>query len=208
MRYDANQLSMLPENEFMEYYRRYVTYYQGLTDEQKRAENQYASIVKNEYTVRKQRAQQSTPLNFEVPESPSYSMPSPPPQPRKPKKNGGCLKVALIIIGIFLVLIIVIAALGSGVQSSGSSNSSGNISSSAINGSPAVQDENVPAEYRSALNKANAYSDNMHMSKAAIYDQLVSEYGEQFPDGSPSRKPHCIAKSGLTVRFFLVFGII
>ena len=46
MRYNANQLSMLPENEFMEYYRRYVTYYQGLTDEQKRAENQYASIVK------------------------------------------------------------------------------------------------------------------------------------------------------------------
>lgn len=46
MRYNANQLSMLPENEFMKYYRRYVTYYQGLTDEQKRAENQYASIVK------------------------------------------------------------------------------------------------------------------------------------------------------------------
>lgn len=70
--------------------------------------------------------------------------------------------------------------MGSGVQSSGSSNSSGNISSSVINDSPAIQDENVPAEYRSALNKANAYSDNMHMSKAAIYDQLVSEYGEQF----------------------------
>lgn len=38
----------------------------------------------------------------------------------------------------------------------------------------------VPAEYKSALNKAQSYSDNMHMSKAGIYDQLVSEYGEQF----------------------------
>ena len=39
---------------------------------------------------------------------------------------------------------------------------------------------NVPQEYKSALNKAKSYSDTMHMSKAGIYDQLTSEYGEKF----------------------------
>lgn len=40
--------------------------------------------------------------------------------------------------------------------------------------------EDVPTEYKSALRKAKTYSDMMHMSKAGIYDQLTSEYGEQF----------------------------
>ena len=31
-----------------------------------------------------------------------------------------------------------------------------------------------------ALLKANDYSNTMYMSKAAIYDQLISEYGERF----------------------------
>lgn len=38
----------------------------------------------------------------------------------------------------------------------------------------------VPAEYRSALKKAQSYNDTMHMSKAGLYDQLTSEYGEKF----------------------------
>lgn len=36
-------------------------------------------------------------------------------------------------------------------------------------------------EYQNALKKAESYSTLMHMSKKAIYDQLTSEYGEQFP---------------------------
>ena len=36
------------------------------------------------------------------------------------------------------------------------------------------------AEYRSALRKANSYSDTMYMSKAGLYEQLTSEYGEKF----------------------------
>ena len=39
----------------------------------------------------------------------------------------------------------------------------------------------VSKEYRNALKKAKSYSDMMHMSKKAIYDQLTSEYGENFP---------------------------
>lgn len=42
------------------------------------------------------------------------------------------------------------------------------------------QDEKVPTEHNNALRKAKSYSDLMHMSKAGIYDQLTSEYGEKF----------------------------
>lgn len=40
--------------------------------------------------------------------------------------------------------------------------------------------DSVPTEYKSALKKAESYSSTMHMSKAGIYDQLTSEYGEKF----------------------------
>lgn len=38
----------------------------------------------------------------------------------------------------------------------------------------------VPAEYAAALRKADSYANIMHMSKAGLYDQLTSQYGEQF----------------------------
>ena len=38
----------------------------------------------------------------------------------------------------------------------------------------------IPTEYKSALKKAEMYSETMHMSKKGIYDQLTSEYGEKF----------------------------
>lgn len=44
----------------------------------------------------------------------------------------------------------------------------------------APAEPDVPTEYLSALASAASYSDLMHMSKAGIYDQLTSEYGEQF----------------------------
>ena len=43
----------------------------------------------------------------------------------------------------------------------------------------------ISAEYQSALSQANDYGNIMYMSKAAIYDQLTSEYGERFsPDAA------------------------
>ena len=45
---------------------------------------------------------------------------------------------------------------------------------------PVEEEPAVPAEYASALNKAQSYSDMMHMSKRGLYDQLTSEFGEQF----------------------------
>lgn len=44
-----------------------------------------------------------------------------------------------------------------------------------------AKEESVPREYKSALKKAEQYAKNMQMSKAGIYDQLTSEYGEKFP---------------------------
>lgn len=43
-----------------------------------------------------------------------------------------------------------------------------------------AEEASLPAEYKSALRKAESYSSAMHMSKTGIYDQLTSEAGEQF----------------------------
>lgn len=50
-------------------------------------------------------------------------------------------------------------------------------SSEAANQTPAVS-----SEYIAALKKAQSYSDRMFMSKARLYDQLTSQYGEKFPE--------------------------
>lgn len=46
--------------------------------------------------------------------------------------------------------------------------------------STAKEESDVPREYISALKSAESYSELMHMSKKGIYDQLISEYGDQF----------------------------
>lgn len=45
-----------------------------------------------------------------------------------------------------------------------------------------LKEPEVSTEFKNALKKAQSYSDNMHMSKAGIYDQLTSSYGEGFPE--------------------------
>ena len=54
-------------------------------------------------------------------------------------------------------------------------------SAPAKSAAPAAPAKDVPAEYASALEKARSYAETMHMSKASVRDQLVSEYGESFP---------------------------
>ncbi|MCM3206373.1 Ltp family lipoprotein [Paenibacillus illinoisensis] len=39
----------------------------------------------------------------------------------------------------------------------------------------------IPREHKAALEKAHSYAEVMSMSKKGIYDQLTSEYGENFP---------------------------
>ena len=40
----------------------------------------------------------------------------------------------------------------------------------------------VSAEFTAALGSAETYAQDMHMSKAAIYDQLISKSGDKFPE--------------------------
>lgn len=43
-----------------------------------------------------------------------------------------------------------------------------------------AKEESVPREHKSALKKAQSYAETMNMSDSAIYEQLISEYGEKF----------------------------
>ena len=91
---------------------------------------------------------------------------------------------------IILVVLFVLGAIGSQMK--------GKDTSSATAPTPAAQSESsapaaknpekstpaeteqVPAEYKSALRKAGDYVNLLQMSKAGLYDQLTSEYGEKF----------------------------
>lgn len=42
------------------------------------------------------------------------------------------------------------------------------------------EDKDAPADGVNALKKGILYVESMHMSKAGVYDQLVSEHGEKF----------------------------
>ena len=91
-----------------------------------------------------------------------------------------------------IAIIIVIGATGGSDTDDSKEINSGNIESeqevsqnnsentTAENKSENKVEDNIPTEYKSALRKAKLYSDTMNMSKAGLYDQLTSEYGEKF----------------------------
>ena len=105
------------------------------------------------------------------------------------KKQGGKLK--WIIIAVVAIGIIVAAAGGNDDSSTETKKASADVSVKDSNketteptkeqvNEPEEKEPEVPVEYKSALKKAEKYSNMMHMSKQGIYDQLTSEYGEQF----------------------------
>lgn len=53
---------------------------------------------------------------------------------------------------------------------------------SSVEKTEVVESNKTPREYISALESAMSYSEMMHMSKAGIYDQLTSQYGDKFSD--------------------------
>lgn len=62
---------------------------------------------------------------------------------------------------------------------------SGSKSRTSINSSSSSSKPDVPSDYKSALRKATSYATTMDMSKAGVYDQLTSDYGEGFsPEAS------------------------
>lgn len=44
----------------------------------------------------------------------------------------------------------------------------------------AMEDESVSQDYHNALIRGIRYANRLHMSKQAVYDQLVSQYGDKF----------------------------
>ncbi|MFT4007371.1 MAG: Ltp family lipoprotein [Lacrimispora sp.] len=108
------------------------------------------------------------------------------PNCRKSQKGKGCL----ITVAAFVVIGIIGAAAGNGSGNKTSLQTEASIktvATEAANGNTettvaeaSTENTSVPTEYKSALKKAKTYGDMMHMSKAGIYNQLTSEYGEKF----------------------------
>lgn len=90
---------------------------------------------------------------------------------------------------IIVIVVIIIAGSFSGgnsesePQNSTSASAASQLSTSSVITTTEKETEpDVPAEYKSALQKAQIYSDTMYMSKQGIYDQLTSEYGDKFSE--------------------------
>ena len=91
---------------------------------------------------------------------------------------------------IVIVVFIILAAIGDSSSSDSKTASSGTSKieqeinpSNKTESNILVEDdveEKIPTEYKSALRKAKTYSNTMAMSKAGLYEQLTSEYGEKF----------------------------
>ena len=96
------------------------------------------------------------------------------------KKPAGCFTKILAAIGAFFLIVLAVGGLVGGQDSTGNPVAAPTNSASG-EGTGAPSADAVPQEYRNALQKAEIYSDTMYMSKQGIYDQLVSEYGENFP---------------------------
>lgn len=108
-------------------------------------------------------------------------------------------KIAKIVITVFIAMIVFVGC----IEGSSNSNSTNtNQTKKEVNSDTTKEDEekkedvevdtskkdeekkekeDIPIEYKNALKKAQMYSDSMSMSKAGLYDQLTSEYGEKFP---------------------------
>lgn len=94
------------------------------------------------------------------------------------------LKKVLVFVGGFFVVIMCIGFFLDSESSSTSSTeqteTSTETSTKQIESSSKTETPSVPKEYTSALKKAEIYLETMPYSKKGLYDQLTSEYGEQF----------------------------
>lgn len=81
----------------------------------------------------------------------------------------------------FIVFMILVSIPSGGSDSTSDQTEAVSSKTEQISKEDAAKDEDVPREYKNALKKAKSYSDNLYMSKQGIYDQLTSEYGNNFP---------------------------
>lgn len=110
----------------------------------------------------------------------------------KGKKKHGCL-TAIIVVVVLFVLVGIFGGKGDSNEAKETTAPSESVTETVVASTDAAASEateteaeakadDVSKEYKSALKKAESYSATMNMSKAGIYDQLTSEYGEQFPE--------------------------
>lgn len=100
---------------------------------------------------------------------------------KKPEPSKGAKIFAAIFTGVVFVIIL------SAIFGGGSTDKKADITpvkeQTSEQTKPAAAKEQapkVPAEYVSALVKAESYATTQYMSKQGVYDQLTSQYGEQF----------------------------
>lgn len=86
--------------------------------------------------------------------------------------------ILTILLGAVLILFLI--ALAGSAGGGGSTNTSTDTTLSETTQVTEEEADNVPAEYKSALRKADSYANMQHMSKKGLYGQLTSEYGEKF----------------------------
>ncbi|MEY8282901.1 Ltp family lipoprotein [Lachnospiraceae bacterium 50-23] len=96
------------------------------------------------------------------------------------KKKGGRLKIFLIVLVALILIGAVGSLLGGGSESSKEVKKQKTEASGSAPAEKETENNDVPKEYQSALEKAQMYSETMFMSKQGIYTQLTSEYGEKF----------------------------
>ena len=102
------------------------------------------------------------------------------------KKGKGCL----VVIGVVVALGVLGSCFGgtsdsvSETTTATATTAAGSESNEAITSEASTEanttEANIPTEYKSALKKADVYANTMHFSKAKLYDQLTSEYGDSF----------------------------
>ena len=95
----------------------------------------------------------------------------------KSNTNKGCLP--LMIIAVVLVVAFMAFCMRLDNKSTSNTQRATEVTSSVVETTEATETtDNIPKEYKSALISAQRYSDNMSMSKAALYDQLTSQYDQ------------------------------
>lgn len=102
---------------------------------------------------------------------------------KKAKTKKGCMWAFIIAVIVFSILVM---ALIISTGNDSSTDNSGNTTTTTVQNvsdkdKKSVTEATVSKEYQNALKKAKSYSNFMYMSKKKIYEQLTSEYGEQFP---------------------------
>lgn len=86
-----------------------------------------------------------------------------------------------------IIIVVVIAAAASTAEnkdeiSNKVDNASSEIKDTVSDAKKKIEEQKVPAEYKSALTQADTYANTMYLSKQGVYDQLTSEYGGKFSD--------------------------